>query len=78
MLASRTMLSYSDYETFYSFPYPNDGSYCEIPDYHTRPIRLAAIKNHKRIYEVIPHTATRAEPALKQSLYEKYPCKSHP
>lgn len=51
MLANRTTLSYSKYEAFYSFKYPQDGSFCEIPMYQTGLFRLAAIRDHKRMYE---------------------------
>ena len=51
MLAKRTALTYSEYETFYSFKYPQDGSACEIPKHITGQFRLAAINDHKRIYE---------------------------
>jgi hydroxymethylglutaryl-CoA synthase len=51
MLTQRKALSYPEYEAFYSFKYPEDGSHCQIPDYHSGQFRLAAIKEHKRIYE---------------------------
>lgn len=50
MLSSRVMLSYPEYEAFYSYSYPQDGSQHEIPRYETGQFRLAAIENHKRIY----------------------------
>ncbi|MDR3476932.1 MAG: hydroxymethylglutaryl-CoA synthase [Gammaproteobacteria bacterium] len=50
MLAKRTALSYAEYEAFYSFPYPEDGSSCEIPEHQTGQFRLASIQDHKRIY----------------------------
>jgi hydroxymethylglutaryl-CoA synthase len=51
MLIERIALSYHEYEAFYSFKYPEDGSVCDIPLYQSGPFRLAAIKEHKRIYE---------------------------
>lgn len=51
MLNKRQYLTYPEYEAFYSFAYPEDGSYFEIPRYHTEQFRLSAIDNHKRIYE---------------------------
>ena len=51
LLAERIALSYSEYEAFYSFRYPQDGSACEIPYHKTGAFRLAAIRNHRRIYE---------------------------
>ncbi len=51
LLMERTTLSYPEYETFYSYRYPQDGSHCETPLYQTGGFRLAAIRHHKRIYE---------------------------
>jgi hydroxymethylglutaryl-CoA synthase len=51
LLAGRVALSYAEYEAFYSFKYPQDGSFCEIPNYQTGPFRLVAIRDHRRIYE---------------------------
>lgn len=51
LLAERTALTYSEYENFYSFKYPQDGSLCEIPTYKTAAFRLVAIRDHRRIYE---------------------------
>lgn len=53
LLADREMLTYADYETFYSFPYPMDGSRCEMETYRSGRFRLAGFENHKRIYEKI-------------------------
>jgi hydroxymethylglutaryl-CoA synthase len=53
MLAQRKELTYSEYEAFYSFHYPEDGSRCELPQYQTGQFRLAAIDHHKRIYEKV-------------------------
>jgi hydroxymethylglutaryl-CoA synthase len=50
MLSTRTILTYPEYEAFYRYSYPEDGSYCEIPRYETGHFRLTAIENHKRIY----------------------------
>lgn len=51
MLVNRTALSFADYETFFSFDYPKDGSLCEIPVHQSGLFRLAAIRDHQRIYE---------------------------
>lgn len=51
MLAERTYLTYPEYEQFFLFPYPEDGGDCEIPRHQTGQFRLAAILDHKRIYE---------------------------
>lgn len=53
MLAEREELSYAAYEKFYSFKYPEDGSRCEIPYYTKGKFRLAAIDQHKRLYETL-------------------------
>jgi hydroxymethylglutaryl-CoA synthase len=50
-LQSRQLLSYPEYEEFYRFNYPQDGSHIEIPDYQTGAFRLARLHEHKRIYE---------------------------
>ena len=50
MLSTRIVLTYPEYEAFYCYSYPEDGSYCEIPSHETGQFRLAAIENHKRIY----------------------------
>jgi hydroxymethylglutaryl-CoA synthase len=51
LLAKRTELSYAEYEAFYSFKYPEDGTYCKIPMHQTGSFRLASIQDHKRHYE---------------------------
>lgn len=51
MLTERTTLSYPEYEAFYSYQYPIDGSQCETPRYQTGAFRLAGVRDHKRIYE---------------------------
>lgn len=53
MLANRVDLTYPEYERFYQFEFPEDGSRCDIPPYETGKFRLAAIDNHKRIYEKV-------------------------
>jgi hydroxymethylglutaryl-CoA synthase len=51
MLNDRTTLSYPEYETFYTWVYPRDGSHSDLPVHKTGQFRLAAIRDHKRIYE---------------------------
>ena len=51
MLADRTALTYPEYEAFYSYAYPTDGTHCDIPRHQTGFFRLASIRDHKRIYE---------------------------
>lgn len=53
MLAERTELTHAEYEAFYTFQYPEDGSRCEVPRNKTGQFRLASIDNHKRIYETL-------------------------
>lgn len=53
MLEKRVSLSYPEYEAFYSFKYPEDGSHCSIPSHQTGQFRLAAIEDHKRLYEKV-------------------------
>jgi hydroxymethylglutaryl-CoA synthase len=53
MLSQRVALSYADYVAFYSFQYPQDGSYCKIPSHQTGLFRLAGLQDHKRQYEKV-------------------------
>lgn len=51
MLASRTMLSYPEYEELYQFHYPTDGRDYDVPIYETGAFRLTRLSQHKRQYE---------------------------
>lgn len=53
LLASRQLLSYENYEQFYSYAYPKDGSQLIIPSHAVGSFRIARIENHKRIYEAV-------------------------
>jgi len=53
MLDERITLTYPEYEAFYSFKYPEDGSFCKIPQHRTGSFRLANIQDHKRCYEKV-------------------------
>ena len=53
LLAKRKALNYAEYEHFYKFYLPQDGSYCKTPIYETGQFRLAAMHEHKRLYEKI-------------------------
>jgi hydroxymethylglutaryl-CoA synthase len=53
LLASRMMLSYTEYEEFYRYQYPHDGSTLEVPHYDVGRFRLAKIEGHKRQYEKV-------------------------
>jgi len=50
-LAQREALSHQDYERFYTYSYPTDGSHLQLPTYHTGNFRLAEIRQHQRIYK---------------------------
>lgn len=52
-LNHRTSLSVSEYEAFYDFRYPQDGSQLELPHFSRGRHRLARFVDHKRIYEVV-------------------------
>ncbi len=53
MLENRVALTYKEYETFYNWPVPTDGSDCSFPKHETGQFRLAGLSKHKRIYERI-------------------------
>ncbi len=50
MLASRQALSFDEYERFYNFRYPVDGSSITLMDYKKGHYRLSKIEKHKRFY----------------------------
>lgn len=54
LFTQRQFLTYDQYEQFYSFTYPEDGSDFTIPQHQTGPFRLAKLEGHKRIYEKTP------------------------
>jgi len=51
MLSNRQSLSKDEYESFYNFRYPVDGSAVVLSNFRQGRYRLAAIDQHKRIYE---------------------------
>ena len=53
LLTSRTPLEVAQYEEFYKFQLPEDGSISSLPRFCTGPFRLRSIDNHRRIYENI-------------------------
>ena len=61
LLTERELLSYEDYEAFYTFHYQEDGSQQNIPSYRTGLYRLAQLDQHKRIYEKT-NTSTASNP----------------
>lgn len=53
LLANRELLSYAQYEQFYRFNYPVDGSNLALEPVQKGRFRLAEIRQHKRIYESV-------------------------
>ncbi|NCX93182.1 MAG: hydroxymethylglutaryl-CoA synthase [Gammaproteobacteria bacterium] len=53
LLSNRTELSQSEYEEFYRFQYPTDGSRLVIPHYTDASFRLSHIDQHKCTYEKV-------------------------
>ena len=53
MLAQRQELSYDDYELFYNYKLPQDGSDLVLPIYNTGKFRMTAIKAHQRYYAAV-------------------------
>ncbi|MDB6096717.1 MAG: hydroxymethylglutaryl-CoA synthase [Francisellaceae bacterium] len=51
LLNNRQELSLAEYEQFYQFRYPTDGSDCILQSHQRGRYRLAAFSQHKRIYE---------------------------
>ena len=51
LFASRTPLSYEEYEAFYQYHYPEDGTSVDIPHYDAGRVRLVKMEGHKRIYQ---------------------------
>ena len=53
LFSNRQLLTSEDYEMFYNFRYPQDGSLHIMPVYDTGHFRLTRFENHKRIYEEV-------------------------
>ncbi len=53
LFISRQMLTYDEYEKFYLYPLPEDGSRLDLPAYQTGRYRLAVMDAHKRHYEKV-------------------------
>ena len=47
---SRKKLSVNEYENYFSYNYPTDGSSCDLPELSDGKFRLSKIEGHKRIY----------------------------
>ncbi len=52
LLEERKSLSLEEYESFFSFTLPEDGSHYQTDTHKTGSFRLAGIKNHERLYEI--------------------------
>lgn len=57
MLLKRESLTLEQYESFYTYRYPIDGSQVVISDYQKGRYRLASLESHKRIYETVDEKA---------------------
>jgi len=53
MLRERTALTYAEYERFYTYAYPQNGSRHDVVHFTQGRFRLSAIEDHKRIYETV-------------------------
>jgi len=53
MLADRLSLTQAQYESFYTYRYPTDGSKVTIEGHQKGRYRLALMESHKRIYETL-------------------------
>lgn len=51
MLNTRQELSIAEYEDFYNFKVPTDGSLLELPKWRAGKFRIKAFQQHQRIYE---------------------------
>lgn len=74
LIANRTELSYDQYQHFYSFALPIDGSDCLLPRYRTGEFTLTRITQHKRCYEkaiteaeTLSFSAAPAKSAVKET-----------
>jgi hydroxymethylglutaryl-CoA synthase len=59
LLSKRTVLTYDEYESFYTFQYVEDGGRQDIPVFSTGAFRLVALDQHKRIYEKVEQVAEK-------------------
>ncbi len=58
MIIERRRLSMTEYENFYNFSLPTDGSNIVIPKYTSGNFRLSGLNNHKRIYSKMSYNAS--------------------
>jgi len=57
LLAERRFLTIDEYETFYNFSLPQDGSSIRTPHHRTGAFRLSGMTDHQRTYERVPEAA---------------------
>lgn len=50
LLQKREAVDYSQYEAFYNYQLPTDGTTHELPIYETGAFRLAKVEQHQRLY----------------------------
>ena len=60
MFTARQSLDFADYLAWQNFQLPEDGSSLELPRMSSNRFRLAAIRDHQRIYEVVNQAAIAA------------------
>lgn len=65
LLSQRQELTQEEYERFYTFAYPTDGSHVDLPQHNTGHYRLAQLSEHKPLYQ----------PAQKPGVAAKAPAK---
>lgn len=63
MLSTRLELSFGEYENFFRFGLPTDGSLYATQQHEVGRYRLAGIERHQRIYETVT-----TEPATAQGI----------
>jgi len=68
ILTGRMELSYDQYQHFYRFSLPTDGSDCLLPKHQTGRFRLAKLTQHKRGYEEVAAQTAQEAPAFIQKL----------
>jgi hydroxymethylglutaryl-CoA synthase len=55
-LAARISVTHKQYESFYNYAYPIDGSELKTPVYQKGQYRLSGMAQHKRLYETVQHS----------------------
>lgn len=73
ILSTRHALTYKEYEQFYQFDLPKDGTQCITPEYFPGQFRLSGIDQHKRQYDLvekviaIKHLSKKVKPEEEKS-----------